>query len=182
MANPRTQFSEKSQLREAMRDRLRKLSQSDRQMRSVRICESLSRLLPGKKDVALFSPTETEPDVDLLWGLNVLGDLCVSYPRCEGDTLIFRPVSSVADLAPGRYGICEPGPGPKTERLDLIVVPGVAFAADGARLGRGGGFYDRFLATIPPTTMTVGVCFEFQRLAEIRHEPHDRKVDRVITG
>ena len=182
MVNPRTQFSEKCQLREAMRDRLRKLSPSDRQMRSLRICESLSRLLAGKKDVALFCPTETEPDVDLLWDLNVLGDLCVSYPRCDGDTLIFRPVSSVADLAPGRYGISEPGPGPKTERFDLIVVPGVAFAADGLRLGRGGGFYDRFLASIPPTTMTVGVCFEFQRLAEIRHEPHDRKVDRVITG
>ena len=182
MVNPRTQFSEKSQLREAMRDLLRKLSPSDRQMRSLRICERLSRLLAGKKDVALFCPTETEPDVDLLWGLNVLGDLCVSYPRCEGDTLIFRVVSSVADLAPGRYGISEPGPGPKTERFDLIVVPGVAFAANGARLGRGGGFYDRFLATIPPKTMTVGVCFEFQRLAEIRHEPHDRKVDRVITG
>jgi len=182
MVNPRTRFSGKSQLREAMRDRLRKLSPSDRQMRSLRICESLSQLLAGKKDVALFSPTETEPDIDLLWGLRVLEDLCVSYPRCEGDTLIFRPVSSVADLVPGRYGISEPGPGPKAERLDLIVVPGVAFAADGARLGRGGGFYDRFLATIRPTTMTVGVCFEFQRLAEIRHEPHDRKVDRVITG
>lgn len=182
MVNPRSQFSEKCQLREAMRDRLRKLSPSARQVRSLRICESLSRLLAGIKDVALFSPTETEPDVDLLWDLNVLGDLRVSYPRCDGDTLIFRPVSSVADLAPGRYGISEPGPGPKTERLDLIVVPGVAFAADGARLGRGGGFYDRFLATIPPTTMTVGVCFEFQRIAEIRNEPHDRKVDRVIIG
>ncbi len=182
MANPRTQISEKSRLREAMRKRLSKLSPSDRQTRSLRICESLSPLLAGKKYLALFSPTETEPDIDLLWGLNVLEEHCISYPRCEGDYLVFRSVSGLADLVPGRFGINEPGPGPGIERFDLIVVPGLAFAGDGTRLGRGCGFYDRFLATIPSTTMTVGVCFEFQRLTEIRHEPHDRKVEKIVTG
>jgi 5-formyltetrahydrofolate cyclo-ligase len=165
-----------------MRERLSKLSPSDRQTRSLRICASLSPLLVGKKHLALFSPTETEPNIDLLWGLKELGDHCISYPRCEGDNLVFRPVSGLADLVPGRFGISEPGPGPASEQFDLIIVPGLAFAPDGSRLGRGRGFYDRLLATIPSTTMTVGVCFEFQRLAEILHEPHDRKVEKIITG
>jgi 5-formyltetrahydrofolate cyclo-ligase len=165
-----------------MRDRLCKLSPLDRQTRSLRICETLAPLLVGKKHVALFSPRETEPDIELLWRLNGLGDHCISYPSCEGDNLVFRPVSGLADLVPGRFGINEPGPGPGTDQFDLVVVPGLAFAADGSRLGRGRGFYDRFLATIPSTTMTVGVCFEFQRLAEILHEPHDRKVDKIVSG
>jgi 5-formyltetrahydrofolate cyclo-ligase len=165
-----------------MRERLSKLSAPDRQRRSVRICASLAPLLLGKKHLAMFSPTETEPNIDLLWDLNELGNHCISYPRCEGDNLVFRPVSGLADLVPGRFGINEPEPGPGREQFDLVIVPGLAFAADGSRLGRGRGFYDRLLATIPTTTLTVGVCFEFQRLAEIPQEPHDRKVDKIITG
>ncbi len=138
--------------------------------------------MTGKKHVALFSPTEIEPDINLLWGLSILGVHRISYPRCEGDNLVFRPVSGLAELIPGRFGINEPGPGPGIEQFDLVVVPGLAFAEDGNRLGRGRGFYDRFLATIPTTTMTVGVCFEFQRIGKIRHEPHDRKVEKIVSG
>ncbi len=94
---------------------------------------------------------------------------------------MFRTVSTLADLTPGRYGINEPRPGPGIERFELILVPGLAFGADGSRLGRGRGFYDRFLATVP-TAMAVGVCFEFQCLSEMRLEPHDRKVNEIISG
>jgi 5-formyltetrahydrofolate cyclo-ligase len=181
MANPGAQFSQKSQLRDAMQERLSKLSTSDRHTRSTRICTSLYPLLEGKR-VALFSPTQTEPNVDLLWGFRELGAYSICYPRCEGDDLVFRPVSGLADLVRGRFGINEPGPGPGNEQFDLIVVPGLAFGADGSRLGRGRGFYDRLLATIPSTTMTVGVCFEFQRVVEVLHEPHDRKVEIIISG
>jgi 5-formyltetrahydrofolate cyclo-ligase len=72
--------------------------------------------------------------------------------------------------------------GPTLPQLDLIVVPGLAFTAKGNRLGRGAGFYDRFLSGIPATTVKVGVCFEFQRVSEVPQESHDVKMDAVVCG
>jgi 5-formyltetrahydrofolate cyclo-ligase len=70
--------------------------------------------------------------------------------------------------------------GPALAQLDLIVVPGLAFTAEGNRLGRGAGFYDQFLSAIPATTVKVGVCFEFQKVPEVPQESHDVKMDTVV--
>jgi 5-formyltetrahydrofolate cyclo-ligase len=148
----------------------------------LRICESLAPLFSGRKSLALFAPRRTEPDLDLLWGLGLLEDHLVSYPRCEGDALSFRPILALSELIPGRFGIREPVPGQSLEQLDVIVVPGLAFTAQGGRLGRGAGYYDRFLSTIPGTTVKIGVCFEFQRLPEIPDESHDVKMDAVVSA
>ena len=180
MANPRSHFSDKSLLREAMRERLRGMSRGDRRERSILICESLGTFFLGKKSIALFAPKEIEPDLDLLWELGSLVHHLVSYPRCDGETLLFRTVSVLSDLCPGRFGIREPVGGASPEHLDLIVVPGLAFTADGNRLGRGAGFYDRFLSKIPGHTVKVGVCFAFQLLLEIPVECHDVRVDAVV--
>jgi 5-formyltetrahydrofolate cyclo-ligase len=180
MANPRSHFSDKSLLREAMRERLRGLSLGERRERSIQICDSLSTFFPGKNSIALFAPKEAEPDLDLLWGLGSLEHHLVSYPRCDGETLLFRTVSALSDLCLGRSGIREPVGGASPERLDLIVIPGLAFTADGNRLGRGAGFYDRFLSTIPACTVKIGVCFAFQLLLEIPVECHDVKVDALV--
>ena len=180
MANTRSQFSDKSRLRDRMRQRLKQLSPSERHTQSLRICKNLSSLFCGKKSLALFAPTLTEPDLDLLWKRGLTDSHLVSYPRCEGDALSFRRILALSELVPGRFGIREPAQGPRVQQLDLIVVPGLAFTAEGTRLGRGAGFYDRFLSTIPGTTDKIGVCFEFQRLSEIPHESHDVKMDAVV--
>jgi 5-formyltetrahydrofolate cyclo-ligase len=182
MANSRLKFSDKSRLRDALGQRLKELSPDERHLRSLRICEKLSSLFSGRKSVALFAPKLTEPDLDLFWDLDLLGDHLVSYPRCEGKALSFHVVSALSELLPGRFGIREPRTGLTPERLDLIVVPGLAFTAAGHRLGHGAGFYDRFLSALPPTTVKIGVCFEFQLLPEIPHESHDALVDAVVTA
>jgi 5-formyltetrahydrofolate cyclo-ligase len=182
MVNPRSHFSDKSLLRKAIRDRLLGLSQGERRERSAQICEGLRKSFSGMNSIALFAPQEFEPDLDLLWELGLLEHHLVSYPRCEGRTLLFRTVSKLSDLCPGRLGIREPVGEASPGRLDLIVVPGLAFTANGNRLGRGGGFYDRFLSTIPGPTVKVGVCFAFQLLLEIPVESHDIKVDAVVCG
>ena len=130
----------------------------------------------------MFAPTPTEPDLDLLWDLGLLEYHLVSYPRCEGDVLSFRPILALSELVRERFGIRAPAPGQRLEQLDLIVVPGLAFTDQGVRLGRGAGFYDRFLFTIPATTVKIGVCFESQRISEIPHEFHDVKMDAVVYG
>ena len=64
---------------------------------------------------------------------------------------------------------------------DVVVVPGLAFTAAGARLGQGGGWYDRILADVRPECTTVGVCFAEQVLDALPIEPHDVSVDVVVT-
>lgn len=163
-----------------MRERLNQLPRSERHKRSIRICKNLYPLFSDKKSLALFAPTLAEPDLDLLWDIGLLEDHLVSYPRCEGDDLSFRPILALSELVLGRFGIREPAPGPRLGQLDLIVVPGLAFTEEGGRLGRGAGFYDRFLSKISRNTVKIGVCFEFQRVSEIPHECYDMKMDAVI--
>jgi 5-formyltetrahydrofolate cyclo-ligase len=73
----------------------------------------------------------------------------------------------------------DPPPDPRT--IDVVIVPGTAFTADGDRLGQGGGWYDRFLRTLPPECVTIGVAFAPQLLEELPVEPHDVRLDIVVT-
>ena len=73
----------------------------------------------------------------------------------------------------------EPISEPFTGEIDLIIVPGMAFDNSGHRLGRGKGFYDRFLAQ-HPDVYTIGLCFDFQYFDKIPSESFDKKVDEVI--
>jgi len=108
-----------------------------------------------------------------------------AYPRVTGDRLDLFRVTSLYELQPGAWGIREPAADPANalapESIDLIVVPGVAFTRHGARLGRGGGFYDRLLSWLPPHTCKMGVCFDFQLLPELPMDPHDMHVDCIAT-
>ena len=65
--------------------------------------------------------------------------------------------------------------------LDLVVVPGLAFRPDGRRLGQGGGHYDRFLPRLRPDCRTVGAAFAEQLVADVPTEPHDVRLDLVVT-
>lgn len=65
--------------------------------------------------------------------------------------------------------------------IDLILVPGIAFDGKGRRLGRGGGYYDRFLSRVPARIPRIGLCFKFQVVDRLPHEPHDQTVSQLIT-
>jgi 5-formyltetrahydrofolate cyclo-ligase len=95
------------------------------------------------------------------------------------------------DLAAGIWGIQEPLADrcEKIESLasiDLILLPGVAFARDGSRLGYGGGFYDKLLERVSlcgreKAPALVGAAFSLQLIADIPQEPTDRKVEWLLT-
>jgi 5-formyltetrahydrofolate cyclo-ligase len=83
----------------------------------------------------------------------------------------------------GTFGISEPilkGENRLSKKLDLLIVPGMAFDTDGNRLGRGKGYYDRFLSAndIP---YIIGICYDFQLLDHIPTEPFDRRMNMIIT-
>ncbi len=103
----------------------------------------------------------------------------VVFPRVDGDRLVLHAVHGWGDLAPGAFGIMEPLPGCPVvapSEVDLAIVPGVAFAQEGHRLGQGGGFYDRLLGDV---RQSIGVAFDCQ-MGPVPVEPHDQPVGRVI--
>jgi 5-formyltetrahydrofolate cyclo-ligase len=83
--------------------------------------------------------------------------------------------------------VVAPDPDPTAEfpadprSIDVVIVPGLAFTASGERLGQGGGWYDRFLAETREDCTVIGVAFAEQIVDEIPCEPHDRRVDVVVT-
>jgi 5-formyltetrahydrofolate cyclo-ligase len=90
------------------------------------------------------------------------------------------------DLAPGTFGIPEPiraARRPVASRaVDLVFVPGLAFDRRGHRLGYGHGYFDRFLATLPDATPTVGLAYRFQLFDRLPTSAHDRAVSTVLTA
>ena len=153
--------------------------------KSARLCDAIaaSEAWRNARTVAIFAPQPSEPDIELLWTHGA--GKTFAYPRVmEGRLDLFR-VASLHELAPGAFGVREPradlacAVAPDT--LDLILVPGVAFTRSGERLGRGGGFYDRLLATLPAHTIKIGTCFDAQILTELPVEPHDQRADFIAT-
>ena len=91
------------------------------------------------------------------------------------------------DLEVGPYGIHEPKKDDvqmfDPEQLDIVIVPGLAFDAKNFRLGRGGGYYDRFLPGLSPQCLTFGLAFDFQMVQQIPSlEAHDVPLTKVLSN
>ncbi len=84
------------------------------------------------------------------------------------------------DLAPGPYGLMQPCDTAEPLVPDLLFVPLIGFTAEGARLGQGGGHYDRWLAE-HPGTQAVGLAWDVQLCDALPVEPHDVALDAIIT-
>lgn len=98
--------------------------------------------------------------------------------------VLYRCDEPRSDVAPGYRGIPEPRerlPRIDAAEVDWILVPGVAFDADGGRLGHGAGYYDRLLATVAPTVPKVAGAFDVQIVDEVPRLRHDIGVDLVVT-
>ena len=90
------------------------------------------------------------------------------------------------DLAKGIFGIKEPRASSKTivplKDIDMVLVPALAFDRKNHRLGRGGGYYDRFLSQLSGSTRVIGLAFKFQIVSSIPHlKAHDVCMHRVVT-
>lgn len=177
----------KPQLRREISDRLRDHPAEARARASRAICGALARHPAARSAavIAVFDPLPSEPDIASLRELLPESRFC--YPRCEDDALVFYFVESDAALLPvSDRRFREPDPAccapAAPAQFDAILVPGVAFSPDGTlRLGRGGGFYDRFLAHRSLNAARLGVCFSLQLRDDIPQDPHDQPVDEVIT-
>jgi len=95
-----------------------------------------------------------------------------------------RAYTPEAPLKINRYGIPEPGsdiPIVPEESIDLVFVPLLAFDTRGARLGYGGGFYDRLFAACRPDTLWIGLSHLEASDTFLPQEPHDLKLNYALT-
>jgi len=107
----------------------------------------------------------------------------VFLPRVNGENLEFCEIKGLDDLKKMSFGIMEPLkdiPASDPLCLDIIIVPSVAVDKDGNRIGRGGGFYDKFLAS-NPGIKTICPVYDFQIVKEIEASPHDQKINIVAS-
>ena len=111
----------------------------------------------------------------------------VVLPRVdrEGWELALYRVGGWEELRPGAYGIAEPDPARcapvAVEQIDAALIPGLAWDRRGGRLGRGGGFYDRLLASSGWRAFRCGLFFAAQEVSHIPLEDWDVLLNAVVT-
>ena len=136
------------------------------------------------RNILAYYPIDSEPDIRPALERALRQGKRIYLPRCEPATreMAFHQARSLEGLQPGAYGIPEPEGNCALSIVNcaLCIVPGVAFDANGFRLGYGGGYYDRFLAR-HGDLRTLGVCYEVLLRDSLPGDATDIAVKRVIT-
>ncbi len=177
----------KKQIRSKILLKLKTQKEEDRDRKSKIIKNKLFRASVFKKAKMVMFYMSFDGEVntqDMIREAHRLGKI-VAVPVCKGNRVTLRPciLRDKGKLKEGPYyGICEPAVKEyiKLERLDLVIVPGVAFDKKGNRLGRGRGCYDYFLKRLRPDTASIGLAFDFQILPSLPTTTTDVSVDSVI--
>lgn len=180
------QIELKKSLRAEVRRQKASYTQAELASMSEAICLSVINdgLWRAAQTVLLYHPLPDEVDVRMLIQRAYDAGKCVLLPVVVGDDLELRLYQGPQSLAEGSYGIL----GPVGEafrlgdyyRINLAIVPGMSFDSRGCRLGRGKGYYDRLLPRLTEAYL-MGVCFPFQRRAQIPAEVHDVVMDEVVS-
>jgi 5-formyltetrahydrofolate cyclo-ligase len=177
----------KSSLRHRLREEMARHSPAQRAEASAQLCVRLrsQAIWQRSQGVLFFVPRPDEPDIRPLLSEALALRKTVTLPQYQAESrryVICQVTDLAKDLRPGEFGIPEPLPScPRfdAKHLDLVLVPGVGFNLAGSRLGRGRGFYDRLLAMIPG--YKCGVAFDWQITAEVPTEPHDVRLNCILT-
>lgn len=176
---------EKQTLRKQIRTEMQLIPDDYFHQAGRQICRRVleSEAYRQAKTIFCFVSHGKEPDTHSLLE-QVLANgktLCVPLCKAQGE-MDAKVIHSLNELQPGSYGIPEPGENAETllpSQIDLAVIPCLAASRDGKRLGKGGGYYDRFLATY--TGKAVLLCPEKLILDTIPTEPHDIWLPKIFT-
>lgn len=142
--------------------------------------QSLPAIINARR-VALYASMPAEPDTAPLLRHLFDNGLELLLPRVHGEHLEWVLFTVDSTVAPGAFGISEPMDGPvvSLSTADVIVIPALAVDGTGMRLGQGGGYYDRALAKV--SAPIIALIFDEDLLDDIPSEPHDRRVDVIVT-
>ena len=178
----------KHHLRKEMRQALARISPADAAEKSHQACAKLTGLeqFAAADVVMLYLPIPGEVDAVPIALAAWRHDKTVLVPKVDWQQRHMLAVEcrSLSDeMVRTRFGLRQPRDGHPwpVEDIDLVVVPALAFDRQGSRLGRGGGFYDRFLSHRKARAATCGLAFEEQVVDALPAAAHDRPVDMLVT-
>lgn len=180
----------KQEVRKEINRRLRDQDPSLRDERSLKIQKKLLSSeefrLAGTVMTYVAMPTEVDTMYLIEEALRQGKKVIVPYIKQDQEkTMVLAELRTIEELEEGPYGILQPKNEPESEidlkEIDLIVTPAIAYDANNMRLGRGKGYYDRFLSGTGLSASSIGVAFSFQVVDSLPHGPHDRPVFKVIT-
>jgi 5-formyltetrahydrofolate cyclo-ligase len=185
---PADPASLKRALRRRMRAALRRIPAAEREQWSALACARLADT-PAYRDAAVvlaFLSLPWEVDTTPLVRAALASGKTVATFRVDVARRAMTAVRlrSLEEVRIGAMGIREPGGDGEpldAAAIDLVVTPGLAFDALGNRLGQGGGFYDRYLAAPGRRAPAVALAFDLQLLPRVPAEPHDQRVDALVT-
>ena len=179
---------DKKRIRKMMKSFLKNMGVEERERRSRDVKEKLLSLGIYKKakTVLFYASREDEVDTFSIMREALKASKRVLLPRIEREDLRIYEIKNLdRDLEKGMYSIFQPKknrpPVENLKEIEVVVVPGLAFDREKNRLGRGKGYYDRFLKRLPPDTLKIGICFSFQLLDCLPHTSDDFKLDKIIT-
>jgi len=181
---------EKKELREKLLQRLMSLTEAEIKRRSKNVEEKLSILSIYKKAKTIMAYYPLRGEVNILEMIRKdikSKRFCFPVVDLKAKKLSIFEVNQLdQDFVSGPFGVKEPDTKRTkevdTREIDMIIVPALAFDRQRNRLGRGAGYYDRFLQDIVPAVKRVGIAFNFQILKDLPiHPPLDQKVDIVVS-
>jgi 5-formyltetrahydrofolate cyclo-ligase len=188
-STPDSILQEKAALRKATLARRDALDAAIRARNSQTITQRLLALPAYTKGkvIAAYASFGSEYDTATFLARILADGKQLLLPRMDRDshTLEMREVTDLEkDLVAGVWGIREPAPSRPVRSLatiDFLLVPGVAFTAAGARLGYGGGYYDRLMGSLDARVPRLAAAFDLQMVNALPESPHDQRVQAVIT-
>ncbi len=177
----------KTALRQELRQKRRALPEADSRAASEAVCRHVAslRAFQRARSLALYAAARGEIDVTSLAAPLTARGAVVAWPRIvtrEPPLLAFH-TCPLSDLIRDAMGIPTPpatAPDLGLAKVEVVLVPGVAFDVAGRRLGQGGGYYDHSLAAAPDA-LRVGVCHTFQLIDAVPHYASDVAVDLIVT-
>ena len=178
----------KTRLRAAMRSRRAGLDPAEIAEAGAAVARRLESLpvVAGARRVAAYRAVRGEIPLDAL--LDGERRDIFTLPRVVGTDLEFVACTPTLSLEPGSFGILEPVGGEVVALAehDAVLVPLTAFDGHCHRLGQGGGFYDRALASLPSGTgadrpAAIGIAYAFQQVAQVPRDSWDVPLDAVVT-
>ncbi len=176
----------KHERRKIMKAKLSLLDEADLKTKSSQLSKNLLQLLSDhlviQNDILIgaFAPFDREP----YWHAELPEefDKLTSFPAFDKKSgMVFKKASFKDLVLKNEFGSKIPGPKDDAEEIrpGLILIPGLSMSSKGERLGRGKGFYDRYLENFHG--MKIGICLEVQLDESLPVEPHDVLLDFIVT-
>ncbi len=180
-----------------MKKKLRKKFSSKRDLlsgikifeKSQKIKEKLFSLNEFKKAKTIFTyvsfKSEARTNEIISDSLKKKKKIAVPIVSLRGKKMLLSEIKSLNELEPSKIGLFQPREEfvrlMDKKKIDLVLVPGIAFDLNGNRIGSGKGFYDRFLSKISKKIPIIGLAFEEQITKKVPREKHDVRMHKIVT-